>query len=138
MENYPIKSVTFGGFDKQDVIQYIERTAEQAAAEQKALQEENDALRDQNARLTEELSSLRTQLDTLTTERAQLQESLSAESARRQELEKLKPLEAEAANLRREAEALRPNAEAYTQFKDRMASIEFDARKRTAVAHVLG
>ena len=27
MENFPIKSVTFGGFDKQDVIRYIEQTA---------------------------------------------------------------------------------------------------------------
>ena len=36
MDNYPIKSVTFGGFDKQDVIQYIE----QMSAAQKTLQEE--------------------------------------------------------------------------------------------------
>ena len=36
MDNYAIKSVTFGGFDKQDVIQYIERAAdlEQATATQ--------------------------------------------------------------------------------------------------------
>ena len=27
MDNYSIKSVTFGGFDKQDVIRYIEETA---------------------------------------------------------------------------------------------------------------
>ena len=32
MANYSIKSVAFGGFDKQDVIRYIEQTAEEAAA----------------------------------------------------------------------------------------------------------
>ena len=32
MENYAFKSVAFGGFDKQDVIHYIEQTAKEAAA----------------------------------------------------------------------------------------------------------
>ena len=31
MENNIFKSVAFGGFDKQDVIGYIERTAREAA-----------------------------------------------------------------------------------------------------------
>ena len=38
MDNYSIKSVTFGGFDKQDVIRYIEETAKAAAATEKELQ----------------------------------------------------------------------------------------------------
>ena len=41
MDTYSIKSVAFGGFDKQDVIRYIEQAAEQAAAAQEALQSEN-------------------------------------------------------------------------------------------------
>ena len=44
MDNYPIKSVTFGGFDKQDVIHYIEKTAQETAEVQKKLQDENDGL----------------------------------------------------------------------------------------------
>ena len=44
MENYPIKSVAFGGFDKQDVVRYIEQSAEAAASAQKALEAENDVL----------------------------------------------------------------------------------------------
>lgn len=54
MENYAIKSVTFGGFDKQDVIKYIERTAQ----EQKTLQEENEALRMRETELAEKAESL--------------------------------------------------------------------------------
>ena len=121
MDNYPIKSVTFGGFDKQDVIRYIE----QAAAAQQTLQTENEDLRKQAADLSAELSALRAQISSLSAERDQLQETLSQESASRQQLETLKPLEDEVARLR-------PDAEAYAQFRERIGAIECEARKRAA------
>lgn len=132
MDNYPIKSVTFGGFDKQDVIRYIEQTSEKAAAAQKELQTENDGLRGQVAALTEELEALRKQAAELTAQRDQLQAVLGQETAARQELEALKPLEDEVARLRAEAEALRPDAQAYAQFRERIGSIECEARERAA------
>lgn len=55
MENYAFKSVAFGGFDKQDVIHYIEQTAKEAAAVQERLQKENEDLQT-------EADSLRTQV----------------------------------------------------------------------------
>lgn len=125
MDNYPIKSVTFGGFDKQDVIRYIEQTAQQAAAAQQALQAENDELRKQVASLSAEAASLRAQIKALSGERDHLQEALNQESAARQQLEVLKPLEAEVARLR-------PDAEAYAQFRERIGAIECEARKRAA------
>lgn len=125
MDNYPIKSVTFGGFDKQDVIRYIEQTAQQAAAAQQALQAENDELRKQVASLSAEAASLRAQAKALSGERDHLQEALNQESAARQQLEVLKPLEAEVARLR-------PDAEAYAQFRERIGAIECEARKRAA------
>ena len=121
MDNYPIKSVTFGGFDKQDVIRYIEQTA----AAQQTLQTENENLRNQVADLSAELSALRAQISSLSAERDQLQETLSQESASRQQLETLKPLEDEVARLR-------PDAEAYAQFRERIGAIECEARKRAA------
>ena len=125
MDNYPIKSVTFGGFDKQDVIRYIEQAARQAAAAQQTLQTENEDLRKQAADLSAELSALRAQISSLSAERDQLQETLSQESASRQQLETLKPLEDEVARLR-------PDAEAYAQFRERIGAIECEARKRAA------
>lgn len=125
MDNYPIKSVTFGGFDKQDVIRYIEQTAQQAAAAQQALQAENDELRKQVASLSAEAASLQAQTKALSGERDHLQEALNQESAARQQLEALKPLEAEVARLR-------PDAEAYAQFRERIGAIECEARKRAA------
>ena len=125
MDNYPIKSVTFGGFDKQDVIRYIEQAAQQAAAAQQTLQTENEDLRKQVTDLSAELSALRTQVASLSAERDHLQETLSQESASRQQLETLKPLEDEVARLR-------PDAEAYAQFRERIGAIECEARKRAA------
>ena len=125
MENYPIKSVTFGGFDKQDVIRYIEQAAQQAAAAQQTLQDENENLRKQAEALSAELSTLRAQVSSLSAERDRLQEALGRESASRQQLESLKPLESEVARLR-------PDAEAYAQFRERIGAIECEARTRAA------
>ncbi|MDO4316436.1 MAG: hypothetical protein Q4C45_11730 [Oscillospiraceae bacterium] len=132
MDNYPIKSVTFGGFDKQDVIRYIEQAAEKAAAAQKELQAENDRLRSQTAALTEEASALREQLEAMKVQRDQLQAALHLESSVRQELEALKPLEEQVSLLRAEVETLRPDARAYAQFRERIGSIECEARERAA------
>ena len=120
MDNYPIKSVTFGGFDKQDVIRYIE----QVSAAQKALQEENDSLRAEADTLRQETASLRAQLEDAAAQQTRLQDELSQECSARLELEKLKPLEAEVSRLKQEADALRPAAEAYAQFRERAADLE--------------
>ena len=121
MEQYPIKSVTFGGFDKQDVIQYIEK----AAAAQKGLQEELNRLQEQLSALQKETDAQRMRIEELTAERKRLQDELARETAARQELEALKPLQAE-------VERLRPDAEAYAQFREQIGAIECEARKRAA------
>ena len=132
MDNYPIKSVAFGGFDKQDVIRYIEQTAEQSAAAQKVLREENDSLRTEADALRKETASLRAQLEESSARQAQFQSELAQETAARLELEKLKPLEEEVSRLKQEVDALRPDAEAYAQFRERIGAIECEARKRAA------
>lgn len=132
MENYSIKSVTFGGFDKQDVVRYIEQAAQQAAAAQEALQVENERLRSQAEALQAELETLRAQQQESAQRLEQLQAQLTAETAQRQELEALKPLWDEVVQLRKETEALRPDAQAYAQFRGRIGSIECEARERAA------
>ena len=119
MENYAIKSVTFGGFDKQDVIKYIERTAQ----EQKTLQEENEALRMRETELAEKAESLSAQLERLTAEHTACQEALERETARRQELERLA---ATAAQLRKTIRIFQE------QYQGLMETFE------TAAAHVNG
>lgn len=130
MENYSFKSVPFGGFDKQDVVRYIEQASEKAAAIQRELQEENHGLRTKTADLEDQIEELKTQLEKLTRERDRLQSELKAESAHRKKLEPLRPLESETARLRAEVEKLRPDAMAYAQFRERLGAIECEARKR--------
>lgn len=130
MENYPIKSVTFGGFDKQDVIRYIEQAAQTAAAAQNELQAENESLRSKLDTLNQELTAARATLADMSAKCESLQAELDQEIAARQALEPLQPLEAENAQLKAEAESLRPDAQAYAQFRERIGAIECEARKR--------
>lgn len=107
MENYSFKSVAFGGFDKQDVVRYLEQSSEKAAAAQRELEEENGKLRKQAEEQAERLDRLEEQIAEVTRERDELREKLEAEIA-----------------------ALRPDAEAYAQFRGRLGTIECEARKR--------
>lgn len=130
MDNYPIKTVAFGGFDKQDVIRYIQQTAQESAAAQEVLVKEADSLRGKEAALMDENAALKAQLEELSARCEQLQADLALETAKRRELEALKALEGENAALKAEADALRADALAYAQFCERIGTIECEARKR--------
>ena len=116
MDNYSIKSVAFGGFDKQDVIRYIEQSAQDAAAIQQELETEIESLHNSNASLTNELECLRAQLEEVSGPRDQLQATW----------------EKEVNQLKAEADTLRTDADAYVQFRERLGTIECEARKRAA------
>ena len=128
MESYSFKSVAFGGFDKQDVVRYLEQSSEKAAAAQRELEAENEMLHRQAADQMEELDRLRVQVEELTEQRDRLREKLETEAAVRADLEPLRALEQEAARLT--ADALKPDAQAYARFRERLGAIECEARKR--------
>lgn len=107
MSDYSFKSVMFGGFDKKDVVQYLEQTAEKTAAEQRELKAKKDKLRKQAEEQAKWLRQLEKQVAELTEERDELREKLEAEIA-----------------------VLRPDAEAYAQFREQLGTIECEARKR--------
>ena len=132
MDNYSIKSVTFGGFDKQDVIRYIEETAKAAAATEKELQEkleqlieENNVLRSRLDTKEKELAALQTRFQDLNLEYSKVKDDVAREAAARMQLEPLNPLQ-------EEVDRLRPDAEAYAQFREKIGAIECEARKRAA------
>ena len=97
MEQYTIKSVAFGGFDKEDVARYIE----QISQETEKLREERDALREQAESAAQEVEALREQVQQLTAAKAQLET----------EVQRLASAEEENADLRSQLETLRPDAE---------------------------
>lgn len=130
MENYSFKSVAFGGFDKQDVVRYLEQSSEKAAAAQRELEAENESLRKQAEELSEELDRLRSEKKELAAERDGLRKKLETETAARANLEPLRALEQDVARLTAERDALKPDAEAYARFRERLGAIECEARKR--------
>ena len=136
MDNYQIKSVAFGGFDKQDVISYIEKAAAEAAALQQELRNEVEELRKQLSDTEAERDALRAELEQAQSGRSVAEDRLAEESAIRTALE---PLQEEVAQLRQEVEALRAerasllqDAQAYAQFREQLGAIECEARKRAA------
>lgn len=129
MENNTFKSAMFGGFDRQDVIQYIERFARETAEAQDKLLEENEELRQQAEELTARNALLQTQLEELTAEKEHLESELNQE---RNTCSELEPMKEEVQRLRDEVDSLRPDAAEYTQFWDRMGNIERESRKRAA------
>lgn len=118
MEQSAIRSVAFGGFDKEDVARYIE----QLSQETEKLREERDALQEKADCLEKEADELRTQVQEL----SKAKEELSAEMAR------LAPLEKENAQLKEQVEALRPDAEAHVMLRSQVGAIECEARQRAA------
>lgn len=136
MENNTFKSVAFGGFAKQDVINYIEEAAREATAQQERLQQENDSLRTQLEDLRTQLEQAQSEVQELNARREQLESALARETAARTELEPFKPeteqLTLEKERLKKEVQALRPDAEAYAQFREQIGAIECEARKRAA------
>lgn len=116
MEQFPIKSVTFGGFDKQDVARYIE----QAAHENQQLQSEKADLQKQLNTVREELEHMRNELSQANA----LQEQMQAQIA------ELEPFKAEVESLRIEAEQLRGDAETYRQLRTHLGDLECEAQKR--------
>lgn len=127
-----------GGFNRQDVQQYLEQTA---AAHQKEVED----LRQQLAQAQEREAELKTALSGLETEkgsataseakiRASLEDSTRTLSKLRGELSqtesKLLVARKELDRLQAQVGQLEPMAEGYAQLKDRVATVELDAHRK--------
>ena len=115
------KTCVFGGFDREDVISYIRKTAEESQKKLEALMEETERLRVRCETAESELSALRTRS-------AELEQQLADTEVLRAEAERLRT---EEETLRRENETLRGPAAQYQSLKDNIADIEISAHRRT-------
>lgn len=115
------KTCLFGGFDREDVVKFIEKTAAENQEQLEMLEAELNALRAQRDEAAAENEALRG----LTEEDACLRE----ENARLRE--QLAQAQASAEALRQEAEALRGPAAEYQSLKEHVADIEISAHRRT-------
>ena len=115
------KTCVFGGFDREDVISYIRKTAEESQKKLEALMEETERLRVRCETAESELSALRARS-------AELEQQLADTEILRAEAERLRT---EEETLRRENETLRGPAAQYQSLKDHIADIEISAHRRT-------
>lgn len=129
MDNHTFKSVTFGGFDKQDVAAYIEQISREHAARTEALEKEREALQAENDTMRRQLTTLQTQAEEQGSLLAKLREELEQATARAQALSEEA---ARADALAAELAQLKPDAESYRQFRNRIGGIECEARSRAA------
>lgn len=159
MEN-TFKSSVFGGFNRDDVIRYIEKTALESKQQIESLEQESDGLCRENAELRDKLAAAERERDqlaesydtasgaqealkkgltaaqeTITELRAQLEESAQRAAFAQKEHERLRAAqkaehEREMQKLQAELETLRAQAEEYGRVKAHIAEIELSARER--------
>ena len=159
MEN-TFKSSVFGGFNRDDVIRYIEKTALESKQQIESLEQESDGLRRENAELRDKLASAERERDqlaesydtasgaqealkkgltaaqeTITELRAQLEDTTQKAAFAQKEHERLRAAqkaehEREMKKLQEELAALRAQAEEYGRVKAHIADIELSARER--------
>lgn len=113
METKNFRSVAFGGFDKEEVVQYIQKTAQENTDAQEALRKENNGLRAENEALQKRLElSLREQEDSARKEAEELRGKIESLTA--------------------ELEELRPQAQSYREVRAQVGDIECQARQRAS------
>lgn len=115
------KTCLFGGFDREDVISYIEQSSRENRERIDELTSSNETLSRQNEELSRQNEELREKAEKYTS----VAETLAALQARTSELVK------RAEELAAENETLRVQANEYQSLKDHIAEIEISAHKRT-------
>ena len=136
--DHEFRSAAFGGFHKQDVLDFLEATAKQTAQQRESLEKQLEEERRRADELQDQLESAQSQIMELSRERERLEGgSLASNGSLEQAEGQLQQLKEENARLRTELEQqrqetarLKPEAEAYAAVKDRTAGIELDAHRR--------
>lgn len=127
-----------GGFNRQDVQQYIEQAAVAHRQDMAALQERLDQAEDRAAQLEAALSGAENAKTGAAAEeakaRACLEESTRTLARLRGELSqtesKLAVAKQELSRLQAQVGKLEPMADSYVQLKDRVATVELDAHRK--------
>ena len=132
------RTAAFGGFQRQDVLTYLEQTAKEQQEKQQQLQQQLSQAQETGERQSKQLSEQGERLNALAGEnqqlRAQLEElrqSLSASQAQAERAgEELARVRGELEAARNRVAALEPDAAAYAAVKERTAGVELEAHRR--------
>ena len=119
-EGLQFRTSAFGGFNKQDVMAYLEKSAREHSGKIAELQKELAELRQARTEAEDAGETMKSRLAVLEAENQRLAADLAQREAQAAELTVLKE----------EAETLRPAAASYESIKSRTASIELEAHGR--------
>ena len=115
------KTCLFGGFDRQDVVSFIEKSSRESSERIAALECENESLLKKNQNMESELLLMRSEFK----DRSEQAEQAAALLAQVVELTaKLRQME-------EESDTLRQQAADYQSLRDHIAEIEISAHRRT-------
>ena len=136
--DHTFRSAALGGFNRQDVLTYLEKISREAAEQQQQVLQQLEEIRDENARQRDQLTEQQEQLGALENENQELRVSLekvqaelrSSQNQNMQLAARAAGAEQELTRVRAEADGLRPDAEAYRTVKDRTAGVELEAHRR--------
>lgn len=136
--DHPFRSAAFGGFNRQDVLAYLETTAKQSAQQLEELQQQLAQAQETVERQNASLTDLQGQVNRLNQDnsalRAQLEQTNVALSASRTEASQtavqLDQVRRALTEEKAAAAALEPDAKAYRQIKERTAGVELEAHRR--------
>ena len=132
------RNAAFGGFNRQDVMDYLEKITSQNNQELEQQRSQNQTLQtqlDEAKQTLDRESSMRKQLEAERDElRRKLEQLQNENHALREESVRLNAqcseAKAQAQQLRAQVEKLEPDAQAYTAVKDRPAGVELQAHRR--------
>lgn len=136
--DHPFRTAAVGGFNRQDVLTYLETITREAAEKQARLEAQLEEACKDNEQRAGELDRLRERAEQLEQETADLREQVESrdkelarmEEQQRAAAEEAERIQAENASLREQVESLRPSAEAYDSIKERTAGLELEAHHR--------
>ena len=130
-DNLQVRTAALGGFHKQDVLNYLERSARDHADKVASLQKELTDARSTGGALEKSYAALQKGLTATEEENDRLTQALAQREAElAQALTRGETLEAQLTALQVEVERLGVAASAYETLKGRAATIELEAHSR--------
>ena len=143
--DHPFRTAALGGFHRQDVLDFLEKTANENSQRQQQMQQKIAELEEQCRQLTEKSDGQEARIAHLEREREELNDrlegrereledsrrALDGESRRRRELEKeLDGVRQEREQMEQRLAGAEHDAAAYAAIKDRSAGVELQAHCR--------
>jgi chromosome segregation ATPase len=127
----PFRGTTFGGFNRQDVLNYLSKTETEHEKVVSSLRTELEESQKGRAEDRLRLEELEATMESETKRSKALQEELDKkETVRQQTEDALRQAQEEIKLLRASVAEFEPKALAYGRIKDRAAAIELDAHER--------